>query len=74
MKSKKAKAKEPEYRIRFVLKDGSLVMNRFTGDWVVKDKDFLPITMARDAVEKGVRILSHKMVDEFTVEAQVEWI
>lgn len=47
-----------EYRIRFETKDGCLIMNRLTHDWVFEDDEFIIITTNRNAVEHGVKILS----------------
>lgn len=59
-------------RIKFVTKDGVVVMNRETEKWVVEDRELIPFTLGHDARNKGVRVLSWK-VDPSGIQAVVEW-
>ena len=71
--SKATKPVVREHRIRFVTKDGSLVMNRRCADFVMTDLIFREHTLKADAREHGVNIISHIKLDPYTIEALVEW-
>lgn len=73
LKAKKATAPAVTHRCRLLLPDGSVVCNRKVEEWVLRDKDFIPITLDIDAREHGVRLLSWEIKGNDIV-AQVEWL
>lgn len=73
LKAKATTAPAVEHRVRLELPDGTLVVNRKCCDWVKDDRDFIPITLAADAREHGVRIVSWA-VEGNDIVAQVAWL
>lgn len=61
-------------RIRFVMSDGSIIMNRKADLKLYHhDKEFTAYSLEKDANEHGVRIIRHSWINNYTIEALVAW-
>lgn len=78
MKGKKLNVPQ-DYRVKFVTRDGSIIMNReadksfYFRDGRVYDQEFIDYSLSRDAREHAVKILS-LTVTENGVHAIVEYL
>lgn len=78
MKAKAKKVEPKQDRIRFVMANGDLIMNRKTNLSVYyhhgrADVELLNYSLTKDANEHGVKIVKYEKVDANTIEALVEW-
>lgn len=69
-----------EFRVKLITRDGCLVQNRLSrrdmwfmwGDTL--DKKFAEASLDADCREKGVKLLSWRLVSMYQIEGTVEWI
>lgn len=71
---------ENNYRIKMETRDGCLIMDRMTDkSWFWSDrrhdwmKDMIDIHLKRDAIERGVKVISHELKPD-GVYAIVDWL
>lgn len=77
MKTKTIPGK-PDFRIKFVTKDGSLVMNRpadisYYFDGRKPNTEFINFVLSADSRERGVRVVKYDITKE-ELTATVEWL